>query len=104
MGERREGDSMAAVDGVVDPLRRCRDENGYSLVAEGTRKVSLCLRPVGVMGVERDNSVSDSLSSRVLSDTELVRVSPSSASELVDLRGLRSIPHFFSTGSRYFFR
>ena len=62
MGEEREGESV--MEGVEDPQRRWRDETGYSFVADGARNVSpLGLRPVGVMGVASEGSVSDSLNS-----------------------------------------
>lgn len=71
---------------------------------EGAKKVSLGFRPVGVMGVAEESSVSDSLISWLLSVMELLLAGPSSASELADLRGFLSKPHFFKTGSRYFFK
>ena len=111
VGERREGDSVILVEGVVDPHRRCREDMGYSLVDEGARNVSpplqLGLRPVGVMGMASESSVSDSLMSWVLSEIEVLRRwvgVASSASELTDLRGFRSSPHFFRIGSKYFFK
>lgn len=59
-------------------------------------------------------SISDSLSSCPLSAIELCRVLPSSTSELATLESFNSAsfpsldflsrPHFFKTGSRYFFK
>ena len=86
VGERREeaGEEGVGVDEA--PPRRLREENGYSFVEDGARKVSLDLRLLGVMGAEEGSSISDSPVSCPLSVIELALVGPSSVSELVDLR------------------